>query len=248
MESTFTYSHPYPYPHACIPSICTNQGTDHFFSIDQSRKRGTLESDLLLSTFADAHLGSMSPAQLQQYDRFLDENDWDIYYWATQEPTPTSRETAEGSPSPDLATPSAATGRVDVRSSDVREMTAGEKGERKSGRENVGREEDREGSKLGSGEWAQTVGTFKPAYRPVPSRWKGSDILEMLRRHVDERSAVGLGLHLRNDAHTTTQESKRGDEWVEESLNDDQTAGRREGRGGGGGGGGLGRMPEVRTF
>lgn len=38
----------------------------------------------------------MSPQLLQQYDLFLDENDWDIYYWATQEPTPTSHETAEG--------------------------------------------------------------------------------------------------------------------------------------------------------
>ena len=60
------------------------------FPTDQSRKRGTLESDLLLSTFADANLGRMTAKQLQQYDLFLDENDWDIYYWATQEPSPTS--------------------------------------------------------------------------------------------------------------------------------------------------------------
>lgn len=53
---------------------------------DQSRKRGILESDLLLSTFADVYLGDMSPEQLEEYDRFLDENDWDIYYWATQDP------------------------------------------------------------------------------------------------------------------------------------------------------------------
>src|ERR1700679_2317329 len=64
--------------------------------IDQSRKRGTLESDLLMSTFAEAHLREMTPAQMAQYDLFLDENDWDIYYWATQEPPPTSQETAEG--------------------------------------------------------------------------------------------------------------------------------------------------------
>ena len=38
----------------------------------------------------------MTPNQLQQYDLFLDENDWDIYYWATQEPTPTSMATADG--------------------------------------------------------------------------------------------------------------------------------------------------------
>ena len=48
----------------------------------------------------------MSPTQLQQFDSFLDENDWDIYYWATQEPTPTSVAYAEGA-GPDLAAPEA---------------------------------------------------------------------------------------------------------------------------------------------
>ncbi|KIV99546.1 uncharacterized protein PV09_08846 [Verruconis gallopava] len=119
----------------------------------QSRKRGTLESDLLLSTFADANLATMTPAQLQQYDLFLDENDWDIYYWATQEPPETPAEPAPQG----LAYP--------------------EKDEQRP---------------RPSGEWAQTVGTFKPAYRPVPARWKDSEILLMLRRHVKEKSAGGV--------------------------------------------------------
>lgn len=38
----------------------------------------------------------MTRAQLEEYDLFLDENDWDLYYWATQTPTPTTLETAEG--------------------------------------------------------------------------------------------------------------------------------------------------------
>lgn len=113
----------------------------------QSRKRGTLESDLLLSTFAEAWLGRMSRSQLDQYDRFLDENDWDIYYWATQEP-----EQAVVEKKNEAAVPAA--------------------------------------PRPGSGEWAQTVGTFKPAYRPVPARWEGSEILQMLRDHVKER---GMG-------------------------------------------------------
>lgn len=49
----------------------------------QSRKRGTLESDLLLSTFARDHLGQMDETELKEYDKLLDEPDWDIYYWAT---------------------------------------------------------------------------------------------------------------------------------------------------------------------
>ena len=43
-----------------------------------------------------------------------------------------------------------------------------------------------------SGEWAQTVGRFKPAYRPVPARWKDSEILRLLREHVRARSAGGV--------------------------------------------------------
>ena len=35
----------------------------------QSRKRGTLESDLLLSTFARERLGDMSAEELQEFDK-----------------------------------------------------------------------------------------------------------------------------------------------------------------------------------
>lgn len=118
---------------------------------DQSRKRGTLESDLLMSTFADTHLQSLTRPQLEQYDLFLDENDWDIYYWATQEPTPTSAETAEG-----------------------------------------GKKDEFVQQAPRPGEWAQTVGTFKAAYRPVPTRVRDSDILGLLREHVDEQRKKGM--------------------------------------------------------
>jgi len=152
----------------------------------QSRKRGTLESDLLCSTFADAKLGSMTIKQLQQYDLFLDENDWDIYYWATQEAPQTSMAYAEGA-GPGMATP-------DVQGKDVKV------------REPTG------------GEWAQTVGTFKPAYRPVPQRWKNSEILSLLRNHVIDRSAGGVHV----PGGETSEASKSG--------------------------GGLGFMPELRNF
>ncbi|KAG4426491.1 hypothetical protein IFR04_000373 [Cadophora malorum] len=131
----------------------------------QCRKRGTLESDLLMSTFAEAHLREMTPAQMAQLDIFLDENDWDIYYWATQEPTPTSQETAEGAG----AGPQGATLNAAGKEKETKSPVAPK-----------------------SGEWAQTVGTFKPAYRPVPARWKNSEILAMLRRHVISRSAGGI--------------------------------------------------------
>ncbi|KAF8155863.1 Flavinator of succinate dehydrogenase-domain-containing protein [Crassisporium funariophilum] len=57
----------------------------------QSRKRGTLESDLLLSTFARDHLSGMSEVELMEYDKLLDEPDWDIYYWATSKRSPPER-------------------------------------------------------------------------------------------------------------------------------------------------------------
>ena len=155
------------------------------FNLDQSRKRGTLESDLLMSTFAEAHLRDMTPAQLAQFDLFLDENDWDIYYWATQEPTPTSQETAEGAGvGPQGAT---ATAKGTDRGSPVAQGTDPGK---QTG-PNLETDERRQGQSR-SGEWAQTIGTFKPAYRPVPARWKNSEILAMLRKHVISRSAGGV--------------------------------------------------------
>jgi succinate dehydrogenase flavin-adding protein (antitoxin of CptAB toxin-antitoxin module) len=140
--------------------------------VDQSRKRGTLESDLLMSTFAEAHLRDMTIAQMSQFDLFLDENDWDIYYWATQEPTPTSQETAEGTGSGPEGASAASQGIA--KKEPKLDTDAWRQG------------------KPRSGEWAQTVGTFKPAYRPVPARWKNSEILGMLRRHVISRSAGGV--------------------------------------------------------
>lgn len=49
----------------------------------QSRKRGILESDLLLSKFAKIYLPTLTHEQLEEYDDLLNEQDWDIYYWAT---------------------------------------------------------------------------------------------------------------------------------------------------------------------
>lgn len=50
----------------------------------QSRKRGILETDLLLSRFAAKYLKDMTPEELEEYDSLLNELDWDIYYWATK--------------------------------------------------------------------------------------------------------------------------------------------------------------------
>lgn len=169
---------------------------------DQSRKRGTLESDLLLSTFADANLATMTPKQLQQYDLFLDENDWDIYYWVTQEPTPTSMVYAEGA-GPEYAAP-AAQGKSPPGKKPTDEW----------------RTQDR------VGEWAQTVGAFKPAYRPVPKRWKNSEILSMLRKHVKDRSAGGV--------HEESSPGVDG-KGLSQSVQ-------------GTGGGGLGFMPPLKNF
>jgi hypothetical protein len=153
--------------------------------LDQSRKRGTLESDLLMSTFAEAHLREMTPVQMAQYDLFLDENDWDIYYWATQEPMPISQETAEGAGSGPTGAPANARG-TDKMSPVAQGTDPG----KQTGPE-LETDEWRQGQPR-SGEWAQTIGTFKPAYRPVPARWRNSEILAMLRRHVISRSAGGI--------------------------------------------------------
>lgn len=176
----------------CLSSRSVVHWLTHGASADQSRKRGTLESDLLLSTFADANLGSMTLKQLQQYDSFLDENDWDIYYWATQEPTPTSMEYAEGG-GPDQATPTA--------------------------QGKAMKPQDEQKRAPGTGEWAQTVGTFKPAYRPVPKRWKNSEILSKLRKHVLSRSAGGI---LGEDMQEADGKGRKGMGFMPELKNFDQ--------------------------
>lgn len=104
----------------------------------------------MLSTFAAAHLRALPPDMLVAYDRLLDENDWDIYHWATQ--------------------PEAA----DAASSDAASSDA-----------------SASASATPPGEWAQTVGNVRPAHRPVPSRWRGSPLLALLRDHVARRSAAG---------------------------------------------------------
>ena len=149
--------------------------------------------------------------QLRAYDMFLDENDWDIYYWATQEPTPTSRETAEGQSS-DLATANAQG--QNMPSSKPADAGAPETDAWRKGAPR-------------SGEWAQTVGTFKPAYRPVPARWKNSEVLAMLRKHVLDRSAGGV--------HEGDDQGKVDGKGLAQGVK-------------GSGGGGLGSMPQVQNF
>ncbi len=39
------------------------------------------ENDLLLGTFADKHLNSLTPDQLDQYDRILQSIDHDLFNW-----------------------------------------------------------------------------------------------------------------------------------------------------------------------
>ncbi|KAI1001214.1 hypothetical protein K3495_g6986 [Podosphaera aphanis] len=150
----------------------------------QCRKRGTLESDLLMSTFAEAHLRDMNEAQLAQFDLFLDENDWDIYYWATQK-TPAPQELSQNSCA---SSESAATSTFAQETSSPMLQTADPV---KKSEPKLDTDEWRKGAPR-SGEWAQTVGRFKPAYRPVPARWRNSEILAMLRRHVLSRSAGGI--------------------------------------------------------
>jgi hypothetical protein len=149
----------------------------------------------------------MTPKQLEQYDLFLDENDWDIYYWTTQEPTPTSMATAEGG-QPKYA-------------------SAEKAGKAPDGGPLAQTDGWRTG-KPRSGEWSNTVGTFKPAYRPVPARWKNSEILSMLRKHVIDRSAGGVHVAGSGEPKVDGKGLSQGVQGV--------------------GGGGLGFMPELRTF
>lgn len=54
----------------------------------RSWRRGTKEMDIILGSYADAHLVGMTPAELQLYDRLLTENDQDLYQWVTSQSSP----------------------------------------------------------------------------------------------------------------------------------------------------------------
>lgn len=49
----------------------------------RSMRRGIKEMDLILSSYADAHLPDMGAEDLALYDRLLAENDQDLYTWVT---------------------------------------------------------------------------------------------------------------------------------------------------------------------
>ncbi|KAI5288557.1 succinate dehydrogenase assembly factor 2 [Ascosphaera aggregata] len=144
----------------------------------QSRKRGTLETDLLLSTFASSYLPRMNHEQLKAYSSFLDENDWDIYYWATQ---------------PSLGSPEEESQTMAKQPEDQ---------QTDSWKETMARTR--------SGEWPSTKGAFKAAYRPVPERWRDSEILGMLREHVRSNSARGLAGPGKGGAESTEDGKGRG--------------------------------------
>lgn len=185
----------------------------------QSRKRGTLESDLLLSTFADAYLPTMTREQMAQYDRFLDENDWDIYYWATQEPPSnaisSSSESGSDAPIPSIATedtssadyaggveaaiseatPSSSTPSTSEHLATGGTVATGDAGEGKeAAAAAAAASAEPWNTQRETGEWAQTVGTFKPAYRPVPARWRDGEVLRLLREHVKARAKERGGM------------------------------------------------------
>lgn len=44
-------------------------------------RRGFREADLILGGFADAHLATLGEAEVQQFERLLEQPDHDIYAW-----------------------------------------------------------------------------------------------------------------------------------------------------------------------
>jgi antitoxin CptB len=50
--------------------------------------RGFKEADILIGSFARAHLGDMSDTELDEFEALLTLNDRDLYEWATGEKQP----------------------------------------------------------------------------------------------------------------------------------------------------------------
>ena len=61
----------------------------------RSRHRGIREMDLVLGPFADARLAGMSEAELDEYERWLDVSDQQIFAWVNgTETVPADADTA----------------------------------------------------------------------------------------------------------------------------------------------------------
>jgi len=58
----------------------------------RSWHRGCKETDVILGHFADSHLEGLSTAQLDVYERLLDEQDADIWNWLIGKELPTRQE------------------------------------------------------------------------------------------------------------------------------------------------------------
>jgi antitoxin CptB len=51
--------------------------------------RGFREADIIIGGFAQQHLAQLSPAQLDDFERLIDQPDQDLYAWIIgREPTP----------------------------------------------------------------------------------------------------------------------------------------------------------------
>lgn len=44
-------------------------------------RRGFREMDLLMGTFADAHIAGLDTAELSEFERLLSTPDWEVYAW-----------------------------------------------------------------------------------------------------------------------------------------------------------------------
>lgn len=61
----------------------------------RSWHRGTREMDLIMGRFADARIGTLTDAELADFERLSDEPEPDIYAWITNErPVPPEHDTA----------------------------------------------------------------------------------------------------------------------------------------------------------
>ena len=54
----------------------------------RSMRRGIKEMDLILKSFADLNLNSMSELELEKFEYLLLENDQDLYQWSTGQVDP----------------------------------------------------------------------------------------------------------------------------------------------------------------
>jgi antitoxin CptB len=63
-------------------------GSDRKKLLFRARHRGFKEADLIIGSYAEAHIHEMNNSELTEFEALLEGNDWDVYAWIIGDKAP----------------------------------------------------------------------------------------------------------------------------------------------------------------